>query len=140
MKLKKYNQYIKEDLTPMSGDIEDMTGELEGEIVGQDEFMDNDGDDTSTPPVNNMDEVEEEGNEYVGTKLMKELADKLGVNVENGMINFKDDEGNALKIEYFSETGSFAIDRKPQIVKGDDNEPRAMTVDEVNDKLKSIKK
>ena len=142
MKLKKYNQYIKEDLTPMSGDIEDMTGELEGEIMGQDdEFMDYDGDDSSTLIGNNMnDQEEEEGNEYEGTKLMKELADKLGVNVENGMINFKDDEGNALKIEYFSETGSFAIDRKPQIVKGDDNEPRAMTVDEVNDKLKSIKK
>jgi hypothetical protein len=113
MKLKKYNQYIKEDLTPMSGDIEDMTGELEGEIVGQDEFMDNDGDDTSTPPVNNMDEVEEEGNEYVGTKLMKELADKLGVNVENGMINFKDeyieeefiDSFNCGNTDYLTEIG-----------------------------------
>ena len=137
MKLKKYNQYIKEDLTPMSGDIEDMTGGIEGGIVDQDdEFMG--GDDASTLIGNNMNDIEgegeEEGNEYEGTKLMKELADKLGVKVENGMINF-----NGKKIEHFSETGSFAIDRKPQIVK-DNNEPRAMTVDEVGEKLKSIKK
>ena len=68
MKLKKYNQYIKEDLTPMSAEAEnDMTGGIEGEIVGQDdEFMDYDGDDASTLIGNNMnddDQEEEEGND-----------------------------------------------------------------------------
>jgi hypothetical protein len=136
MKLKKYNQYIKEDLTPMSAEAEnDMTGGIEGEIVGQDdEFMDYDGDDASTLIGNNMNDIEgegeEEGNEYEGTKLMKELADKLRVKVENGMINF-----NGKKIEHFSETGSFAIDRKPQIVKDHNNQPRPLTTDEVVDKL-----
>jgi hypothetical protein len=126
MKLKKYNQYIKEDLTPMSAEVEnDMTGEVEGEIVGQDdEFKDYDGGDASTPPGNNMNDTEGEGEEeeyeYEGTKLMKELADKLGVKVENNSINF-----DGKKIEYFSETGAFAIDRK-----GKYNPP-----DEVLDKL-----
>ena len=130
MKLKKYNQYIKEDLTPMSAEAEnDMTGEIEGERkVGQDElmddeFMDYDGDDASTLPGNNMndeEEGEEEEYEYEGTKLMKELADKLGAKVENNFINF-----DGKKIEYFSETGAFAIDRKGKY----------KTSDEVVDKL-----
>ena len=128
MKLKKYNQYIKEDLTPMSAEAEnDMTGEIEGERkVGQDElmddeFMDYDGDDASTLPGNNMsDDQEEEEYEYEGTKLMKELADKLGAKVENNSINF-----DGKKIEYFSETGAFAIDRKGKY----------KTADEVVDKL-----
>jgi hypothetical protein len=126
MKLKKYNQYIKEDLTPMSAEAEnDMTGEVEGEIVGQDdEFMDYDGDDASTLPGNNMNDTEGEGEEeeyeYEGTKLMKELADKLGAKVENNSINF-----DGKKIEYFSETGAFAIDRKGKY----------KTSDEVVDKL-----
>ena len=125
MKLKKYNQYIKEDLTPMSAEAEnDMTGEIEGEIVGQDdEFMDYD-DDASTLPGNNMNDTEGEGEEeeyeYEGTKLMKELADKLGVKAENNFINF-----DGKKIEYFSETGAFAIDRKGKY----------KTADEVVDKL-----
>ena len=124
MKLKKYNQYIKEDLTPMSAEAEnDMTGEIEGERkVGQDELMDDD--DASTLPGNNMNDDQEEGEEeeyeYEGTKLMKELADKLGVKVENNFINF-----DGKKIEYFSETGAFAIDRKGKY----------KTADEVVDKL-----
>ena len=122
MKLKKYNQYIKEDLTPMSAEAEnDMTGEIEGERkVGQDELMD----DASTLPGNNMNDDQEEGEEeeyeYEGTKLMKELADKLGAKVENNFINF-----DGKKIEYFSETGAFAIDRKGKY----------KTSDEVVDKL-----
>ena len=122
MKLKKYNQYIKEELAPMSAEAEnDMTGEVEGEIVGQDDDIM--GDDASTPPVNDMndqEEGEEEEYEYEGTKLMKELADKLGVKVENNSINF-----DGKKIEYFSETGAFAIDRKGKY----------KTADEVVDKL-----
>jgi hypothetical protein len=123
MKLKKYNQYIKEDLTPMSVEAENDMSEIEGERVGQDdEFMDY-GDDASTLSGNNMndqEEGEEEEYEYEGTKLMKELADKLGVKVENNSINF-----DGKKIEYFSETGAFAIDRKGKY----------KTSDEVVDKL-----
>ena len=115
----------------MSAESEnDMTGEIEGERkVGQDElmddeFMDYDGDDASTLPGNNMNDDQEEGEEeeyeYEGTKLMKELADKLGVKVENNFINF-----DGKKIEYFSETGAFAIDRKGKY----------KTADEVVDKL-----
>jgi hypothetical protein len=131
MKLKKYNQYIKEDLTPMSAEAEnDMTGEVEGEIVGQDDIM---SDDASTPTVNDMndqEEGEEEEYEYEGTRLMKELADKLGVKAENNFINF-----DGKKIEYYSETGAFAIDRKSQMVKDHNGELRPLTTDELVDKL-----
>jgi hypothetical protein len=118
MKLKKYNEYVKEDLTPMSVESEplevenDMTGEIEGERrVGQDdEFMDYDGDDASTLIGNNMNdeqEEEEEGHEYEGTKLMKELADKLGTNIVNNEINF-----DGKKVNFFSEDEKFHIDNK----------------------------
>ena len=39
--------------------------------------------------------------------MLKELADRLGAEVENNMINY-----NGKKIEFFSETEAFAIDRK----------------------------
>ena len=109
MKLKKYNEYLKEDLTPMS-ELEnenDMTGELE---VGQDdEFMDYDEDDASTLIGNNMNDdlEEEEGNEYEGTKLMKDLAEKLGAEISNNSIEY-----NGKKINFFSETESFHVDNK----------------------------
>lgn len=118
MKLKKYNEYVKEDLTPMSVDSDplevenDMTGEIEGERrAGQDdEFMDYDGDDASTLIGNNMnddDQEEEEGNEYEGTKLMSDLAQKLGTEIVNNSIEY-----NGKKINFFSETESFHVDKK----------------------------
>jgi hypothetical protein len=113
MKLKKYNEYVKEDLTPMSVKSEplevenDMTGEIEGERrVGQDdEFMDY----ASTLIGNNMndDQEEEEGHEYEGTKLMSELAQKLGTEITNNSIDY-----NGKKINFFSETESFHVDKK----------------------------
>lgn len=122
MKLKKYNQYIREDLTQMSpGDDNEIEGERK---VGPVQLMDNefnDGDDASGVLGNNMNGVgEEEEYEYEGTKLMKELADKLGAKVENNSINF-----DGKKIEYFSETGAFAIDKKGKY----------KTIDEVFNKL-----
>jgi len=109
MKLKKYNEYLKEDLTQMS-ELEnenDITGEVE---VGQDdEFMDYDGDDASTLIGNNMNDDlgEEEGNEYEGTKLMKDLSEKLGAEISNNSIEY-----NGKKINFFSETESFHVDNK----------------------------
>jgi len=119
MKLKKYNQYIKEDIQSVddiennsnrpvgrrsgspspdfskpkgifADDENEITGELDGERkVGQDEFE------------------EEEGHEYEGTKLMKELSQKLGTEVVNNSIEY-----NGKKINFFSETDSFHIDKK----------------------------
>lgn len=51
---------------------------------------------------------EEEGGEYIGKKLMSELAEALGSNVESdGSINY---EGK--KINFFSETEMFHVDKK----------------------------
>ncbi len=47
---------------------------------------------------------EEESHEYVGTRLMSELADRLGTTVENNSI-----EWNGKTISYFSETECFHI-------------------------------
>ena len=59
-------------------------------------------------PSNIIDEVEEEeGGEYRGTTLMKELAEELGTEVVDNEINY---EGH--KINYFSETESFHVDKK----------------------------
>jgi len=124
MKLKKYNQYVKEDLQSVDNiednsnrpvgrrsgspspdfskpkgifdeNENDMTGELEGERkVGQDNL--------------NVDELEEEeGHEYEGTKLMKSLAEKLGTEIINNSIEYK-----GKKINFFSETEAFHIDKK----------------------------
>ena len=112
MKLKKYNQYIKEDLTPMSAEAEnDMTGGIEGEIVGQDdEFMDYDGDDASTLIGNNMnddDQEEEEGNDlkWDGEKLLKQFADIMKMEVTENQVKVSDNK----VVTFASETNTFLI-------------------------------
>jgi hypothetical protein len=118
MKLKKYNEYVKEDLTPMSVESEPLEVEnempevdSEVEVEQDDEFMDLDGDDASTLIGNNMnddqEEEEEEGHEYEGSKLMSELAQKLGTEITNNSIDY-----NGKKINFFSETESFHVDKK----------------------------
>ena len=112
MKLKKYNQYIKEDLTPMSGDIEDMTGGIEGGIVDQDdEFMG--GDDASTLIGNNMnddDQEEEEGNDasaWRGDQLLQQFAEIMGVEVADNQVSINGDV-----VTFAPETETFLINRK----------------------------
>lgn len=104
MKLKRYDQYINEDLTPMSLDAEIEMPEMEE--------MEEETGDSEVPPMNmdteiSMNEEPEEEYEFQGEKMLKELADRLGAKVENNMINY-----NGKKIEFFSETEAFAIDRK----------------------------
>lgn len=50
---------------------------------------------------------EEEGGQYMGQKMMAELADKLGTEVEDGSINW-----NGQKINFYSETEMFHIGKK----------------------------
>jgi len=127
MKLKRYNDYVNEDLQPMIDQEEeiltpDMDNEMDNsEIIdGEDDLIDSD---EETYTGNNMDEEEgEEEYEFKGTQLLEELANRLGVKVENNQINY-----NGKKIEFYSETEAFAIDRKGKY----------KTVDEVIAKLEN---
>jgi hypothetical protein len=74
---------------------EDIVGEL-----GEDGFEDEEGED-------DFEEEEEEGHEYKGNLLMRELADMLGTEVVNNQINY-----NGQKINYYSETEKFHIGRE----------------------------
>lgn len=66
---------------------------------------------------------EEEGGEYVGQKMLAELAEKLGVEVgEDGSIDY-----NGKKINFYSETEMFHIDNK-----------KFATVDEVVNYLETL--
>ena len=59
-------------------------------------------------PLAKVELPEEEGSEYIGQKMMAELANELGTNIEpDGSINY---EGN--KINFFSETEKFHIGKE----------------------------
>jgi hypothetical protein len=129
MKLKRYNDYVNEDLQPMMDQEEEILtpemDEVEDMDMG-DEDLNSEEDlldsDEETHIGNHMDDEEmgeEEGYEYKGTLLMKELADRLGSKVVNNSIDY-----NGKKINYFSETEAFHVDKM-----------KFETVDEVVDHL-----
>lgn len=82
--------------------------EPDGDVVdeiGQDVSLDDDSFDDEVKDENF--EEEEEGHEYKGNLLMRELADKLGTEVSGNQINY-----NGKKINYYSETEKFHIGRE----------------------------
>ena len=109
MKLvRKFNDFVKnrinENIEPIENPTE-KTPELE---AGIDATLDAEAKDQSNlidEPEANWEE--EESGEYQGTKLMKELAEMLGAEVTNNEIDY-----NGHKINYFSETEAFHVDRK----------------------------
>jgi len=122
MKLKRYDQYINEDLTPdrINGLSLDDEMDIPAEETGAEETGDVDVTPMNTDAEVAMDEEPEEEYEFQGEKMLQELANRLGSEVENNMINY-----NGKKIEFYSETEAFAIDRKGKY----------KTVDEVISKL-----
>lgn len=129
MKLKRYNDYVKEDLQPMIDQKEILSSEMDeidNDMDMDDEVLNSEDDlldsDEETYIGNHMDDEEMgegEGHEYKGTLLMKELADRLGSKVVNNSIDY-----NGKKINYFSETEAFHVDKM-----------KFETVDEVVDYL-----
>jgi hypothetical protein len=92
--LKKFENYIKEDL--------EMDPEI-NEVPTEDlDVMDDDS--TEQMPKEDMSEEEEE---YIGTKLLQDLADELGTEVVNNKVEF---EGKV--INFYSETEKFHIGNK----------------------------
>jgi len=105
MRLKKYNQYVKEDLEPMLGEVEgDINTEMENDINNFEDVFE-DEENFNKDSFEEEDELEEEeGDEYKGTLLLKELAERLGSEVVNNTIEF-----NGQKINYYSETEAFHV-------------------------------
>jgi hypothetical protein len=59
-------------------------------------------------PLAKYEQEEEEGGEYIGKKMMNDLASELGTEIdEDGSINY-----NGKKINFYSETEKFHVDKK----------------------------
>jgi len=114
MKLKRYDDFLNEDLTPMAGEVEDFTeegpevGEMADEVIPEPKpEMEDEVIPEPEPEMEDEQMEPEEEYQFQGSQLLEELANRLGAKVENNQINY-----NGKKIEYFSETEAFAIDRK----------------------------
>jgi hypothetical protein len=110
MKLKKYNEYVKEELTPMAGELEetdlempevsDMNSELDTELNSEEP---SEMDVVST-------EEEEEGNDasaWKGDQLLQQFAEIMGVEVTDNQVSI---DGNV--VTFAPETETFLINRK----------------------------
>jgi hypothetical protein len=82
--LKRFNNYVKENI-----EIDDMPST------------------DSLEDINDEVDMSEEEDTYLGEKLLQELADKLGTEVQNNQIDY-----NGVKINFFSETEKFHIGSK----------------------------
>jgi hypothetical protein len=86
--IKKFNDYVRENK------VEDLEAPVKTELDQK------------------MDQIEsqfgeEDEEEYIGNKLMDELAQKLGTQVEDGQINY-----DGQLVNFFSETEMFHVDKK----------------------------
>lgn len=110
MKLKKYVEFVNEELTPFANEIQDQeilddTQEIDVLDMPEEEIeIEKPEDKVDT---NSGEEEEEEGTHYHGTLKLKELANKLGTNVVNNEINF-----DGKRINFYSEDEKFHIDNK----------------------------
>jgi hypothetical protein len=113
--LKKFENYIKEDLDINPEADEISTEDLEAASDKYDEIAETEEE---------SDDMLEEEDEYIGHKLLGELAKKLGTEVVNNQINY-----DGKKINFYSETEMFHVDKK-----------KFKTIDEVIDFLTKSKK
>ena len=107
MKLKKYNEYVKEELTPLAGELEETNLETP-------EVSDMEGDlDTEVPSeeISNISADEEEEGQDVsawnGDQLLQQFAELMGVEVVDNQVNIHGDV-----VTFVPETETFLINRK----------------------------
>ena len=119
--VRKFNDFVKnrinEDVDPIETPNEESPG-----IKATENAEEDDQSNLIDDPEEDFEEGEEESGEYEGTRLMNELAEMLGTEVVNNEINY---DGH--KINYFSETDSFHVDK---------NKKKFGTSDEVLEYLK----
>lgn len=102
--IKGFDQYVKESLD------DDQISQVDNRSDDIDEISMDEYEEESRPLVDEYEEdlpLEEESYQYIGSKLMNELAEKLGTVVINNEIEY-----DGKKINYFSETECFHIDDK----------------------------
>ncbi len=107
MKLKKYNEYVKEELTPMMGELEET--DLETPEVSDME-SDLDTEVPSEEVINTPTEEEEEGSDvdnWKGDQLLQQFAELMGVEVVDNHVNI---DGHV--VTFAPETETFLINRK----------------------------
>ena len=107
-----------EDEDDLSSEVAPELPEASDEVEPSEELESDD--DFEDEEFEEEEEGEEESGEYEGTVKMKELASKLGVEMENNEINY-----NGQKIHFFSETEMFHVGKQ-----------KFKTVDEVLNFLK----
>lgn len=131
MKLKRYDQYINEDLTPINPNSE-MDPEIEEETANAVIQPI----DTNAEIVTNEEPEEEhdtwsQNTEFKGDVLMKELENRLiseieekklpgKIRVEGNSVIYEGAEKDEKEISFYSETGKFAINRKGKYSTVDD--------------------
>jgi hypothetical protein len=110
MKLKKYNEYVKEELTPMAGELEETDLEMP-EVSDMDSELDTelDAEEPSEMDVTPTEE-EEEGNDasaWKGDQLLQQFADIMGAEVVDNQVSINGDV-----VTFAPETETFLINRK----------------------------
>jgi hypothetical protein len=116
--IKKYDQYLKENKgVKMNEDFEDieepnMDIEVNHDSVEDDIESEMPGDEPLPSEVSDEFEgedegEEEEGNQYIGNKMLRELASKLGAEVVDNSVMY-----DGKKINFFSETEMYHVDRQ----------------------------
>jgi hypothetical protein len=110
MKLKKYNEYVKEELTPMAGELEETDLEMP-EVSDIDSELDTE---LNSEEPSEMDvvstEEEEEGNDasaWKGDQLLQQFAEIMGAEVVDNQVSI---DGNV--VTFAPETETFLINRK----------------------------
>lgn len=100
-KLKRYDEYIKENQEDLETQNELQSDEeIPGDLIVDDEDIDQLVDDEDAPE-------EEEDNEYIGRKMLKNLAKALGTKVVDNSVKY-----DGQTINFFSETEMFHIGKK----------------------------
>ena len=117
--IKKYNQFVKENVNEdfqMSGDATEIAP---AEPITKPDTTERPKTDRPSPfrkdrtspipaPAKAFKEEEENGDEYIGTKMMAELSNRLGVGIsQDGSIDYQ-----GQKVNFFSETEKFHIGKE----------------------------
>ena len=106
MKLKKYNEYVKEELTPMAGELEEMP-----EVSDIDSELDTELNSEEPSEMNVVStEEEEEGNDasaWKGDQLLQQFAEIMGAEVVENQVSINGDV-----VTFAPETETFLINRK----------------------------
>ena len=105
MRLKKYNEYVNEELTPMAGELD----KVSEEIPMVDELDETTLEETPMGETQ-VESDEEEGQDvdsWKGDQLLQQFAEMMGSEVNNNQVDI-----NGQIVTFAPETNTFLINRK----------------------------